>query len=173
MHLCAGRGPSEAPGRPGHDDPQPGHPGRQAVRAGGDCGRRGGHRRTGAGRAHDARRPVRHHRHQRQDDDHHAGGRAVPRDGPPHARRGQHRLSDHRGRGRHDGRRPDGGRGQLLSVRDDQHVPPARRCGAQHHGGSHRASRLDGGVHRHEAPHLRQSDGGGLGGVQLRRSDLP
>ena len=53
----------------------------KAVCAERDCAGCGGHGRTGAGRAADEGRACRHHRHERQDDHHDAGGRAVPRGG--------------------------------------------------------------------------------------------
>ena len=52
------------------------------------------------------------------------------------------------------GGRRDGGRGEQLSVRGHQPVPPARGRGAQHHGGSYRPPRLDGRLYRDEAAHL-------------------
>ena len=52
------------------------------------------------------------------------------------------------------GGRRDGGRGEQLSVRGHQSVPPARGRGTQHHGGSYRPPRLDGRLYRDEAAHL-------------------
>ena len=56
--------------------------------------------------------------------------------------------------GHFQGGRRDGGRGEQLSVRGHQSVPPARGRGAQHHGGSYRPPRLDGCLYRDEAAHL-------------------
>ncbi len=137
----------------------PGVPGSEptvAARAG--CGRARVER-GGAGVA-DAREPDRrHHRHQRQDDDHRAGRRDAARAGTRRRGRRQRRPRADRAARPHRSRRVDRLRALELPARGHRHASTARgRRDPQHHARSPRPARHPRGVRALQAAAAREPD---------------